>query len=266
MAENKIYFKDIDRSDLPFIKRFLYIEHGVKDEIQFVPIREAALVFYLNSKVTVVEPRKQSNPPIMLAPVVDSTIRYIAEGGCRYVVLQCSPSVLSRILKINMSWDNKKTLDIPIEDERITIAYNKILLSNSFDDILNIMLSLMQQFYPSSYKKDQIDCVCEVLASSSLSFDESIKNFKLSQRTLQRQFKKRVGISPIKYYNLCRFNKLWQESLNTPGKVDWHTLIFNSGLSDQSHLIREFKKYSQKTPIQLININSAFPKAFAGKN
>lgn len=90
--------------------------------------------------------------------------------------------------------------------------------------------------------------------------------YKTSERTLERLFKKSIGISPKTYQRVVRFENSLNYLKNTPQ--------YNSGngahvfdYTDQSHFIKDFKLFSNLTPLQfkknnfLISESSAYISA-----
>ncbi|MCH5296793.1 MAG: helix-turn-helix transcriptional regulator [Ruminococcus sp.] len=63
----------------------------------------------------------------------------------------------------------------------------------------------------------------------------------ISKRQLERRFVENIGVSPKQMINLIRYQLLWQECL----KDNFNILdaVEKFGYYDQSHMIKEFKKY-----------------------
>ncbi|MBQ9674099.1 MAG: helix-turn-helix transcriptional regulator [Ruminococcus sp.] len=63
----------------------------------------------------------------------------------------------------------------------------------------------------------------------------------VSNRKLERDFLSTTGVSPKQMINLIRYQLLWQDAV----KRDFNVLdsVEKYGFSDQSHLLKEFKKY-----------------------
>ncbi|MBZ4187809.1 helix-turn-helix domain-containing protein [Niabella beijingensis] len=75
----------------------------------------------------------------------------------------------------------------------------------------------------------------------------------LTERTFQRQFLTRVGITPKQFALIIQF----QNSVADMGGKDLGALThvaLENGFNDQSHFIRIIKKYSGKTPRALIHM------------
>lgn len=64
----------------------------------------------------------------------------------------------------------------------------------------------------------------------------------VSSRQLQRLFHEYIGITPKKLSNLIRYQYLWNEII-TDTQFDVQDAVHRYGFTDQSHLLREFKRY-----------------------
>lgn len=71
----------------------------------------------------------------------------------------------------------------------------------------------------------------------------------VSQRTLQRMFRKAIGVTPKWVIMRYRLHEA-VERIETTGDRDWATLAREVGYSDQAHFIRDFKKLIGVTPVE----------------
>ncbi|WP_421918959.1 DUF6597 domain-containing transcriptional factor [Marinifilum sp.] len=76
--------------------------------------------------------------------------------------------------------------------------------------------------------------------------------FNTSASTIERKFKKKLGLTPKKYSMLVRFVNQFLF-----GKKDFSDYCYNNGFNyfDQSHFIKEMRKFSGLTPKQLSLLN-----------
>ena len=74
--------------------------------------------------------------------------------------------------------------------------------------------------------------------------------FSISDRTLRNIFINQTGISPKKYLNSIKLNKL-KENLKKNTDKTITSLIFNSGFSNYSSTTKEFKKLFQIVPKEI---------------
>ncbi|MDE6312934.1 MAG: helix-turn-helix domain-containing protein [Lachnospiraceae bacterium] len=64
----------------------------------------------------------------------------------------------------------------------------------------------------------------------------------VSTRQLERLFHEYVGITPKKLSNLIQYQFLWRDAL-CELDFDVISVVHKYGYTDQSHLLREFKRY-----------------------
>lgn len=64
----------------------------------------------------------------------------------------------------------------------------------------------------------------------------------VSSRQMQRMFHEYIGITPKKFSNLIRYQYLWNDIIRDT-KFDVQDAVHRYGYTDQSHLLREFKRY-----------------------
>lgn len=81
-----------------------------------------------------------------------------------------------------------------------------------------------------------------LMNKGSLDVSNLAKESFVSTRQLERLFHEYVGITPKKLSNLVRYQFLWRDILC---KADFDVLsaVHKYGYTDQSHLLREFKRY-----------------------
>jgi AraC-like DNA-binding protein len=93
---------------------------------------------------------------------------------------------------------------------------------------------------------------CEIIkhVTDQIMFDprpETLKTLDINERTLQRLFKKFVGITPVQYRRICQF----EQSFTQLRSKDFDTLAavaYDNGFADQSHFTRSFKEFANTTP------------------
>ncbi|MEM7298804.1 MAG: AraC family transcriptional regulator [Bacteroidota bacterium] len=79
----------------------------------------------------------------------------------------------------------------------------------------------------------------------------SVTNYSYS--TLERYFKKETGLTPKGFQTLVRFKLATEELYNTHNQ-DWIHYVNKYKYFDQSHFIKEIKRFTGFTPSQLLDI------------
>lgn len=86
-------------------------------------------------------------------------------------------------------------------------------------------------------------------SQGNVSMKELHREMQTSERTLERRFRESVGLSPMLFARICRF----QASLNQLRSRSYEKLsdiAFEQEYADQSHFIRNFKEFTGLTPRQ----------------
>lgn len=87
--------------------------------------------------------------------------------------------------------------------------------------------------------------------TKNISIDNLVKQYKLSERQLQRRFKANVGVSAKKLQRISRFENALQILSNTNyGMLT--NIAYELGYTDQSHFIKDFTVFSGMTPYDFV--------------
>lgn len=102
---------------------------------------------------------------------------------------------------------------------------------------------LMRHLKPE--RKDRIvtEAVGEMLRyRGNLRMDKLAGEIHVSNRQIERVFKENMGVSPKTLSSLIRYQYVWREAL-FQRNFQMQDAVGKFGYTDQSHLLREFKKY-----------------------
>ena len=113
-----------------------------------------------------------------------------------------------------------------------------------------IRKTIDKPLYEEDKKKKCVDSILQKIIQSngSIRSNELSDQFAYSEQYLNRIFKNQTGLTPKSYSNLVRFQNALTLLLNNPQMIDLSELSIQSGYYDQSHMIKEFKKYTNQTP------------------
>ncbi|EAQ38582.1 helix-turn-helix domain-containing protein [Dokdonia sp. MED134] len=117
--------------------------------------------------------------------------------------------------------------------------------------------SELDQWFAERYKKEREGFVVAMAQEVSASCDIQtiIKATNYSYSTLERHFKRDTGLTPKKFQSLQRYKKAIRE-LYVTRNSDWQHYVVKYGYYDQSHFIKEIKRYTNHTPSQLLKTPS----------
>ena len=78
------------------------------------------------------------------------------------------------------------------------------------------------------------------------------RSLNTSERDLERNFRERVGLSPKKYARIVRFQSVLR-SIESSADSKMLDAALSFGYFDQSHMIRDFREFSGKSPQDYFN-------------
>jgi AraC-like DNA-binding protein len=115
----------------------------------------------------------------------------------------------------------------------------------------NYLLSLYKPFNEYSFLNDIVNRLTDF--SKEVSIEDIAKDFSISSRTLNRIFKKHIGISPVQFKKIARFrhsltNRLFKSEFNTLTKI-----AYESNFYDQSYFIKIYKNLTEQNPKKFFN-------------
>lgn len=79
-----------------------------------------------------------------------------------------------------------------------------------------------------------------------------------SRRSLELAFQKEVGTSPKMYCRITRFRHLFDAMSENGSSVNWVQIALDTGFFDQSHLIRDFRRFAGNSPTSFLTDQTSF--------
>ena len=184
--------------------------------------------------------------------------------GIDILGVKFTPLGLNLLTGIDMKHISDKIIDASdIWNYEITLLYEEILSKKNIQE----QIGAIEHFLIKQRK--QRDCCEQIyMLHNTLELMENKKIFSVAQlrernfvtkKTFERYFLTHIGVSPKQYANICRFNNVRAHLDRLLVEPDWHDVIVSFGYYDQSHLIREFKRYAGKTPKEHFSLITRTP-------
>lgn len=105
---------------------------------------------------------------------------------------------------------------------------------------------LLKHLNPYRENPDVMNSIYHIITKNGNISVSSLSDFCFTgRRQLERLFLENTGVSPKQMINLIRYQLLWQETLKP--RFNIQDAVSKFGYCDQSHLLRDFKKYHGKT-------------------
>ncbi len=231
---------------------------------KFVPREDISIVFNFGTRPRIVSPVDQLLPPVFIAPLVPSANSITISGDLDCFIATCRPSVLSHIMNISLAPESRIFLALP--EEVFTPLWKKMKDKKTADDRVAHFNCFLKEFHPEIYIPDEIDKIYDEILREGINtnLQDIITRFSGSERTLQRRFRTRIGITPKMLVRIMRINYIWN-SISTVRKIDYHDLVFLGNYFDQTHMIKDFKSITGETPDAFFRRNLGIARILSGK-
>ncbi len=231
---------------------------------RFVPRVDIAFVFHFMDTPTILEPIQVKLPAFFIAPVLRNSLKLEINGKLDTLIIACLPSVLSRFLKIDLSPTDR--LNIQLNYERFYPLWNRMRKFKSTEKRINCFSEYINSCKDHPYCPDIIDVAFREIIENSISMpvSEILKRITMDERTLQRCFLKRIGVSPKMLARIARVNYLWEE-ISKQKATTYQDLVFYGNYFDQTHFIKDFKNLVGETPSHFFKRNLNVVKMISGR-
>ncbi|MEM7001996.1 MAG: AraC family transcriptional regulator [Pseudomonadota bacterium] len=126
---------------------------------------------------------------------------------------------------------------------------DKLLAAESSADKFQVAESWLASRYDASCAPapELLEFIDRLQAEPVAKLNQLMGAYGGSQKHLIDQFKRYVGLTPKRYQRIVRFNELLA-TMQSEQQVNWSDVAHRCGYADQSHFIREFKKFSGFNP------------------
>lgn len=189
----------------------------------------------------------QPLPSPFMMGLLNQPVLFYAKNNFEIIAIRCFPWAVFDLLGLPSGKGGVRIFEHPIAQLQPTL--NKFIQAGKIGEAL----AQVKQYFLAA--RLQV-ATSSMLSKAGLAMHEANGNMPVSQvaaaahatvRTLERNFKRSSGYTVKDVSGLMRFeqvrNKLWlHPDINLAG------LAHDLGYTDQSHLSREFKRYSGVTP------------------
>ncbi len=128
------------------------------------------------------------------------------------------------------------------------------------------MQSFLRSLVPQALEVPQIEAIVRDIADARglVSIGELGRRHGLSTRAMHREFLEVVGIPPKHYAKIVQVNAV-VGAMQAGDHEELASLAMNHGYFDQSHFIRDFKRFVGASPTVFLRSNSAFLRTYLGQ-
>ena len=176
----------------------------------------------------------------------------------------CKPTVFTRVFGIDLSPVPKRSIDLP--SPVFSSLWRELSEMDSTEKRIVHFTDFINSFGRKPYRPDTIDLFYDKIAEngSTILLKDIVHESPASQRTLERNFIKRTGVSPKTLMRIVRLDYLWTK-IKDEKAIDYQDMVFDGNYFDQAHFIKDFKSIIGETPNYFFNRNLQLAKMFSGR-
>lgn len=238
-----------------FVKEIFVLEGEEGESLPFFADGYPGIIYCQTKNNAILLPQGKELSTFFLYGQTIKPIELLMGGPYRLIIFQLYPFASGLLFDVNAKELNDDCYDL----SKIRASDLKNLtqdLATIFDKELQI--GRIAQFLSKLAKKkgrekyEEIQAACQTIVDHKgiITVNHLAQLLKVSERTLQRNFRKHVGISPKKFAKIIQFQaSLQQISEDASSKMT--DVVYENGYADQSHFIRNIKSFTGKKPSQL---------------
>ncbi|MFZ6011876.1 MAG: helix-turn-helix domain-containing protein [Bacteroidota bacterium] len=242
----------------PFIKNYSVIEisNDLNDEI-FYPSGYLDFVVKLpNGKAaTIINGQYKQTPNVELLGHLTVPTRLNAAKGTTILITRFYPYACSLFFYNPISEFTNYATDISnVYSGEIIDLYDKIMEAGITTQKIKVLDGFfIRKLSENQHKHKKVLMIAEFCRSmlkeaESINLNELAQTFGFSERYFQKTFLEVVGVSPVMLFSIYRFNKSLGLILSSADNLT--SVAHRCGYYDQSHFIKEFKKFTGIKPFE----------------
>lgn len=243
----------------PFIRYYWILRTNEKQDILTFPIGCPQLIFHRLTRFYIPE-LKIEQARFSISGQVNFPARVQSSGDVETIVVVFHPHAIGTMFNIPASSFYNQEIDgYSLGDKSLNILAEKVL--NAVDSTEAIKLIeqwlLLRLTESGIYNFNRVGVSLKHLFfDNAISVERMAQLACLSRKQFERVFLNAVGMKPKEYSNVVRFQKsLW---LMQNGNRDFADIAYSCGYADQSHFIRECRRYSGVTPAELLKTQPVY--------
>ncbi len=238
----------------PFIKSFWLIDSEADRTIRpqkIIPDGYPELIFHYKDKFKAnISGEWYLQDNLLIAGQIKNHFHLENTGAIGMIGIKLQPCTLKLLFDFDMHLITNKV--ISLENSNLTGLFSlfEVLKQDiSFDK----MVVAIENWFTETINELDISTHKTVL-STQLILDtkgeirvrDIIDKFQISERSLERNFRSYIGLTPKFYCRIIRFSNIF--SLVNSDGFSWSDITYLAGFYDQSHFIKNFKEFTGEEP------------------
>ena len=269
MIQEKFEFYKPCRLLQPYVRYYWVFKSNQPLNTFTFPIGCPQIIFHKQSPLYVPE-LKTMQDKLTVSGQVNFSSHLYAEGDIEMIVVVFQPHALSTFLHVPASlFYNREVSGYSLEnkslnelDARISACGDNSLCVQHIEEWL--LSRIAGDLSGAGCNMKRIDAAIKQIYMVPQTPVTGLASIAcLSKKHFERLFNSLVGINPKEYIRIVRFQKALEQMQHQPQEISQAQIAYASGYADQSHFIREFKRFSGYTPLSLLKkVSSPYSDLF----
>ncbi|OPC36888.1 AraC family transcriptional regulator [Elizabethkingia miricola] len=244
----------------PFIRHYLFLEstQQLTGILRLFTDGSTGVVFSLRGSLATDISHKTQLPNSFLYGQISDFQDLYTNSGFSFIIVVFSPLGMKQLTGVPAYEMKNQITDANHLFPNISFLTEELFESNNYENQIQLLNLFFLKTYTIGITKDisipisLMDILYKDKDSGTIG--NLVKRSGYSERHIERIFKEHIGISPKAFSNIIRLHRFLR-LLSHPNESDLSmtSLGYAANYFDQSHLIREFKKYTGITPKQYMD-------------
>ena len=247
----------------PFIRYYWILNTNENLDTLTFPIGCPQLISHRLSQFYIPE-LKTEQARFSISGQVNFPARVQSPGDVETIVVVFHPHAIGTVFNIPVSSFYNQEIDgYSLGDKRLNILADDVLNTEDSIEAIELieryLLSRLSESGIYDFKRVGVS-LKHLFLDNTISVENMAQLACLSRKQFERVFFNAVGMKPKEYSNVARFQKSLLLMQN--GNRDFADIAYSCGYADQSHFIRECRRYSGTTPAELLKIQPIYSDLF----
>ena len=247
----------------PFIRYYWILNTNKDIDTLTFPIGCPQLIFHRRSRFYIPELNTEQ-ARFSISGQVNFPARIQSSGDVETIVVVFQPHAISTMFNIPVSSFYNQEIDgYSLSDKSLNILADDVLNADDAAEAITIiekrLLSRLEDTAIYNFKRVGVS-LKHLFLDNAINVENMAQLACLSRKQFERVFFNAVGMKPKEYSNVARFQKSLLLMQN--GNRDFADIAYSCGYADQSHFIRECRRYSGTTPAELLKIQPIYSDLF----
>lgn len=241
----------------PYIKHYLFLDNTATaiQKLRLFSDGNTGVVFSLKSKlisgINEYE-AKEYLPASFLYGQLNGFKDIYSDNEITLIIVVFQPNGIHQLLGIPAN--EFQDAIIPVEDvfgQKIAVLQEKLSEQNNQSRVtlLNQFFSRLIAAKPTLNQfiiNNSLDFI--IASKGDFTLNKLVDYTGYTERHLERKFKECIGLNPKKFGNIIRLHHFLKLLKDKSEDMNLTSICYDAGFSDQSHLIKEFRKHTGITP------------------